>query len=504
MRRIKEVLRLKQVSELSDSAISRSARIARSTVKEYLDRAARAGLSWAVAEGLSEEEVERRLFVAAAARGTDRATPDWEVVEQELRGRGVTLRLLWLEYLSRHPEGWRYTQFCEHFHAWQQRSRPPRMRQRHRAGAALEVDWAGMTLPVVDAGIAREAQVFVACLPCSDLIYAEATWTQGQEDWLAAHVRAFAYIGGCPETLVPDNTKTAVSEAHYWDPVLNRSYQALARHYEVAIVPARVRKPRDKATAENAVRLVEMWVLAPLRHRQLLSLGEANAALIEKVEEFNNRPFAPPRQGSRRSLFEAIERSKLKALPAEPFVVGQWRLVRVNIDYHIAVDGHFYSVPYRLVQQKLDVFVTASAVAVFHRGERVASHRRSTATGHHTTLAEHMPPAHRAMAQRTPDRLRAEAAGLDPAIGTYVDRLLCAREHPEQGVRACLGVLRLAGAYGKERLALACERSLAAGVLSSRYVERLLKADRRQPFLDGGVEASLGEHANLRGSAYYN
>jgi transposase len=296
MRRIKEVLRLKQLSGLSDSAISRSARIARSTVKEYLDRAARAGLSWAVAEGLSEEEIERRLFAAATVRDRRRPVSDWEVVEQELRGRGVTLRLLWLEYLSRHPEGWRYTQFCEHFHAWQQRSRPPRMRQPHHAGAALEVDWAGMKLPVVDTGVAREAQVFVACLPCSDLIYAEATWTQGQEDWLAAHVRAFAYIGGCPEMLVPDNTKTGVSEANYWDPVLNRSSQAFARHYEVAIVPARVRKPRDKATAENAVRLVEMWVLAPLRHRQLFSLGEANAALAERVEEFNNRPFAPPRQ----------------------------------------------------------------------------------------------------------------------------------------------------------------------------------------------------------------
>ena len=217
-----------------------------------------------------------------------------------------------------------------------------------------------------------------------------------------------------------------------------------------------------------------------------------------------SRNSTTPRQGSRRSLFEAIERSKLKPLPAEPFVVGQWRVARVNIDYHIAVDGHFYSVPYRLVQQKLDVFVTASAVAVFHRGERVASHPRSAAKAQHTTLAEHMAPAHRAMAQRTPDRLRAEAAALGPAIGTYVNRLLCAREHPEQGVRACLGVLRLAGAYGKERLALACERALAAGVLSSRYVERLLKADRRRPFLDGGVEASLGEHANLRGSAYYN
>ena len=248
MRRIKEVLRLKQVLGLSDAAVARGARVARSTVKEYLDRAAAAGLSWSVAEALSAEDLDRRLFAAGDRRDVGRPLPDWEAIERELRGRGVTLRLLWLEYLGRHPQGYRYTQFCEHFHGWERRARPPTMRRVHRAGEALEVDWAGMTLSVIDAGVAREAQVFVACLPCSDLIYAEATWTQRQEDWLGAHVRAFADLGGCPEKLVPDNTRTGVSEANYWDPVLNRSYQALARHNEVAIVPARVRKPRDKAT----------------------------------------------------------------------------------------------------------------------------------------------------------------------------------------------------------------------------------------------------------------
>jgi transposase len=504
MRRIKEVLRLKGRG-LSDTAISRSVRIARSTVKEYLDRAAAAGLTWESAAELSEEELDRRLFAAADTRLPERPLPDWETVEKELRGDGVTLRLLWLEYLGEHPEGYRYTQFCAHFHAWQRRSRPPTMRRQHRAGEALEVDWAGMTLGIIiDNGIVRQAQVFVACLPCSDLTYAEASWTQGHEDWLGAHVRAFAYIGGCPQKLIPDNTKTGVIDANYWDPVLNRSYHALARHYNVAIVPARVRRPRDKPSAENAVRLVEMWVLAPLRHRQFFSLAEANAALAEKIEEWNNRPFAPPREGSRRSLFEAIERDKLEPLPATPFVIGQWRVARVNIDYHIAVDGHFYSVPFRLVHQRVDVFLTATAVTVFHRGAPVASHPRSAAKAHHTTAGEHMPPAHQAMARRTPDTLRAEAAALGPAIGTYVGRLLGAREHPEQGVRACLGVLRLAGAYGKARLELACERALAAGVASSRYVERLLKADRHHPFLDPQAEDGLGEHGNLRGPDYYH
>ncbi len=318
MRRIKEVLRLKALG-LSDTAVSRSVRVARSTVKEYLDRAAAAGLGWEIAAELSEEELDRRLFAAADTRHPDRPVPDWEAVEKELRGRGVTLRLLWLEYLSQHPEGYRYTQFCAHFHAWQRRSRPPTMRRQHRAGEALEVDYAGMTLSVIDKGVVREAQVFVACLPCSDLTYAEASWTQGHEDWLGAHVRAFAYIGGCPRKVIPDNLKTGVTDANYWDPVLNRSYHALGRHYNVAIVPARVRRPRDKPTAENAVRLVEMWVLAPLRHRQFFSLAEANAALAEKIEDgttdrLRRRARAAGARCSRRSSATSSNRCRRRLL----------------------------------------------------------------------------------------------------------------------------------------------------------------------------------------------
>ena len=294
----------------------------------------------------------------------DRPLPDWEVVEKELRRRGVTMKLLWLEHLSQHPDGYRYTQFCRHFHAWQRASRPPVMRRVHRAGETLEVDYAGMTLTVIDAGVPREAQVFVACLPCSDLTYAEATWSQGHEDWLAAHVRAFAFIGGVPAKLVPDNLKSGVTDASYYDPVLNRSYHELARHYEVAVVPARVRKPRDKPSVEGGVGLVEQWVLAPLRHRQFFSLAEANVAIVEKITEWNDRPFAPPREGCRRSLFEAIERAALKPLPAEPFIIGQWLSPRVNVDYHVAVDHHFYSVPHRLVHKKVDVFLTVTAVTV--------------------------------------------------------------------------------------------------------------------------------------------
>jgi transposase len=485
--------------------------VARATVQEYLRRIAATGLGHEDLLALDDKVLDEKLFPPREARDTARPLPDWEAVEQQLRGRGVTLRLLWLEYQEGQTDGYQYTQFLRHFRAWQQASRPPVMRQVRRAGAALEVDYAGMTLPVIDMGpergtergTPREAQIFVACLPCSQLIYAEASWTQGHEDWLGAHVRALAWIGGCAEVLVPDNLASGVTDACYHDPVINRSYHDLARHYDMAVVPARVRRPRDKSLVESSVNQVERWVLAPLRNRRLFGLADANEAILERVEAFNNRPFSPPRSGSRRSLFEAIERAALKPLPQAPFAIGQWLVARVNIDYHIVVDGHYYSVPYRLLQTKVDVFLSATAVSIFVKGERVASHARSRRAAEHTTLAEHMPPAHQAMARRTPAHLRTEAAGLGVAIGTYVDRLIEAREHPEQGIRSCLGVLRLAKTYGAARLELACERALAAGALSSRYVEQLLRADRRQPFLGAPSDEGLGDHSLVRGAKYY-
>ena len=504
MRRIREVVRLKFQLGLNDSQVARSARLGRATVQDYLRRIAATGLNHEQLLAFGDEALEQRLFPPRERRNTDRPLPNWEAIERELRGRGVTLQLLWQEYLDGQSNGYQYTQFLRHFRAWQQASRPPVMRQVHRAGESLQVDYAGMCLTVFDRGTPREAQIFVACLPCSQLIYAEASWTQGHEDWLGAHVRALAYVGGCTAKLVPDNLKSGVTDPSYYDPVLNRSYHELARHYGIAIVPARIRRPRDKASVEGAVKQVERWVLAPIRHRRFFSLDEANAAIAEQVEAINNRPFSPPREGSRRSLFEAIERSALKSLPATPFVIGQWLTARVNLDYHIVVDRHFYSVPYRLVHTKVDVFLTAAAVSVFAKGERVASHARSFIPAMHTTVAEHMPPAHQAMARRTPDRLRQDAAAIGAAVGAYVERLLRAREHPEQGVRACLGVLRLAKSYGPPRLELACERALAAGAISSRYVEQLLTADRRHPFLDQHPDEGLGVHRNVRGSTYYN
>lgn len=502
MRRIREVLRLKFEFDSSKREIARAAGVGRTTVNEYLSRAANAGISWEEVQSLDDTALERALFPIQDHRDTRRPVPDWRSVDRDLRRRGVTLKLLWLEYRIEHPDGYEITQFCHHFQQWKKANRPSTLRRIRPAGESMEVDYAGMTMTVIDGGVAREAQVFVACLPCSDLIFAEPTWSQKSEDWLPSHVNAFAFFGGVPRKVVPDNLKTGVSHASYYDPVINPGYRDLARHYGTAVVPTRVRKPRDKASVENAVLQVERWVMAPLRNRRFLSLGELAKAIAEKVGELNDKPFAPPREGSRRSLFEEVEKPTLRPLPSEPFLIGSWSKAKVNIDYHVAVDGHFYSVPHALVHKRVEVFATPSTVAIFHRSERIATHRRSDAKGRHTTLEPHMPKAHQAIAKRTPDHLRAQALAIGVATAAYVDKLLTGRDHPEQGFRSCLGILRLAATYGRPNLEAACERALVAGACSSRYVERLLKSQRRNP--PAAPDVGPGDHGNVRGSGYYH
>lgn len=504
MRRIREVLRLRAELGPNLSAISAGAKLARSTVRAYLDRAAAAGLDAAAADGLSETALEVALYPPSSA--TDgRALPDWAEVDQELRRhKHVTRKLLWMEYKAADPDGLGFSQFKLRLSEWQKASgRGLSMRQVHHAGETVQVDYAGDTVAVMDDGMARAAQIFVACLPCSGLIYAEASWTQGTEDWLGAHVRLFAFLDGVPAKVVPDNLKVGVTHASYYDPVINASYAALIKHYGTAVVPARSRKPRDKPGVENGVLQACRWLLAPLRHRQFFSLAELNQAIALLLVELNDKPMAPPREGSRRSLFEAVERAALKRLPIEPHVIGHWAIgATVNLDYHVAVDWNFYSVPYALVRKRVDVFLTRTGVQIFHRGERAASHARVAGQNHWATLGEHMPPGHSAVAKRTPDWVRDQAAKVGVATAAYVERLLTGRDHIEQGVRSCLGILRLATRYPGEQLEAACVRALSAGASSSGFVEHLLKSGR--PLVDPVAEDGVGHHGNIRGPGYYH
>jgi transposase len=506
MRKIREVLRLAFDAGLGIRAIARSLKVSPSTVGDYLRRAELAGVAWPLPDGLDEAALERRLFPPPPASRQPRPLPDWAWVHRERRRKGVTLALLWQEYKAVHPDGLQYSQFCERYRAWSGRI-DLIMRQTHRAGDKLFVDYAGHTVPVVDraTGAIREAQVFVAVLGASNYTYAEATWTQGLADWLGAHTRALTFLGGVPTLLIPDNLKTGVTAPCYYEPDLNPAYAELAEHYGAAVLPARVRKPRDKAKVEAGVLLVERWILARLRNRTLFSLAELNAAIAELLTDLNTRPFKKL-PGSRHSAFEALDRPAMKPLPTAPYVFAEWKKVRVHVDYHVEVDGHYYSVPYSLVKQQLEARFTAHTVECFHRGQRVASHRRSSHKGGFTTVTAHMPRAHREYAEWTPQRLVrwAEKTGL--ATAEVVTTILATRAHPQHGFRSCLGIMRLGKTYGDTRLEAACRRALAVGATSYKSIQSILKTGLDQQPLPQppAAETQPIDHPNIRGGAYYH
>jgi transposase len=506
MRKIKEVLRLKFEGCLSNRQIGRSCDISRTAVAEYLTRFEDSGLSWPAACELDDAQLEHKLYPPAAALPAgERPVPDWSLVHKELRRKGVTLTLLWHEYKAAHPQGFQYSWFCEAYRAWAGKLDVV-MRQEHRAGEKLFVDYAGHTAEVVDrrTGEIRQAQVFVAVLGASNYTYAEATWTQALPDWIGSHVRAFQLFGAVPELVVPDNLRSAVTKAHRYEPDLNPTYADLANHYGVAILPARARRPRDKAKAEAGVLLVERWILAVLRNRTFFSLEELNREIARLLERLNTRPFKKL-PGSRREWFEKIDRPALRPLPAQAYEFAEWKKVLVNIDYHVEVEGHYYSVPYALVRKGLEARYTERTVECFHKGQRVASHIRSHLKGRHTTLPEHMPQSHRQYLEWTPQRLIRWAEKTGPATAGVIQTILQSRAHPQQGFRACLGILRMGKGYGNERLEAACRRAIRIGSCSYKSIDSILRQGLDRKALPEQQELDLAiEHENIRGSDYYH
>ena len=506
MRKIKEVLRLKWGQGLSNRQIAQACGVARPTVGEYLRRADQAGLRWPLPATLSDTQLEQQLFppppnLPAETRGI----PDWSVTQRELKGKGVTLFLLWQEYRAAHPDGYQYSWYCDQYRAWRGKIDVV-MRQDHRAGEKLFVDYAGQTASIIDrtTGEVRQAQIFVAVLGASNYTYAEATWSQNLPDWIGSHVRAFRYLGGVPELVVPDNLRSGVKRAHRYEPDINPTYLDMANWFGVAVLPARVRRPRDKAKAENGVLVVERWILAVLRHREFFSLAELNTTLSELLEKLNTRPFKKL-PGCRRTHFEQIDQPALRPLPAEPYCYAEWTQARVHIDYHVAIKEHYYSVPHALIKQQLDVRITANTVECFHRGQRVASHRRSYQKGHHTTVAAHMPEAHRHAGDWSPERLINWAAKTGVATQALISKVLASRQHPQQAYRACLGILRLGKAYGDKRLEAACRRALTLGTCRYKSIESILKHRLDERPLTEQQELPLpADHGNIRGPAYYH
>ena len=505
MRKVSEILRLKWSCGLSDRAIARSCAICHGSVAEYVTRARLAGLSWPLPEHLDEDALYRLLFPPVPHPCNQAIpVPDWAHLHTELRRKGVTLRLLWVEYREAHNNGYGYSQFCNLYRRWAKRLKPS-MRQAHPAGEKLFVDYAGQTVPVIDpeTGEVRQAQIFVAVLGASNYTYAEAQWSQELAHWLAGHVRLFAFLGAVPHILVPDNLKAGVKRPCRYEPDLNPSYQELAEHYGTAIIPTRVRKPKDKAKVEVAVQVVERWILARLRNRTFFGLAELNQAIQQLLQALNNRPMRHLGQ-SRRQLFEALDQPALKPLPARPYELAIWKKARVNIDYHIEFERHYYSVPYALIHQPVEVRATERNVEIFHKLQRVACHSRSQTRGQHTTLAEHMPSSHRAMTEWSAERLLQWAQTIGPHTVQLLETMLAARKHPEQAYRSCLGVLRLATRYGQPRLEAACRRALLAGVHSYRGVKNILDTQLdRLPEPDEPPTLISSPHANIRGQAYY-
>jgi transposase len=506
MRKTKEILRLRWGQGLSLRETGLSCGVGPSTVHEVVARATAAGLSWPLPEDLDEAALEGRLYPPPAGR-RDRALPNLQHIYRELTRRGVTLELLWQEYRQQHgAQGYGYSRFCDLYREWRGQLDVV-MRQEHAAGEKLFVDFAGMTMEVVDAstGVVSQYPIFVAALGASSFTYVEACEGQDKHSWIEAHIHTYEYIGGVTAITVPDNLKAAVTRPDLYEPDLNPAYREMAEHYDTTVIPARVRHPRDKAKVENAVQQVERWVLAPLRHQTFFSRAELNRAIHERLDWLNDRPFSRL-DGSRHSWWRDLDRPALRPLPVTRFELPEWKVnVGVNIDYHFEFDFHCYSVPYQLVGHRIDVRATTHIVEAFHKGRRVASHLRSRKRGGFTTDPAHRPASHRRYAEWTPSRLIRWAEKIGPQTAAVVEEILRRKPHPEQGFRSSLGLIRLSKRYGSERLEAACYRARAIASPSYRSVRSILKNGlEQQPLPLITVHTAPIDHENIRGAEYYH
>jgi len=505
LRKIREILRLKQEVGLSNRAIARACKLSNSTVGEYLRRAQQVKIGWPLPEEMSEDELYQKLFPEAREQaGPERPLPDWEEIRRELSRKGVTLRLLWIEYQEKHTNGYSYTQFCEYYRRWS-KAHALQAHLPRKGGDEMEVDYAGLTVPIVnpETGEVRQAPVFVATLPASSYLYAEVQPNQQACHWINGHVRALEFMGGVPKILRPDNPKTGVKSPCYYEPDLNPTYQEMAEYYGVAVLPARVRKPRDKGNVENGVQNIERWVIAPLRNETFFCEADANRAMKPLLDALNGRKMEHLGK-SRRELFEELDQPALRPLPERPYQFATWKKVRVNIDYHVAFEKHFYSVPHTLIHQEVEIKATERMIEIFHKGKQVAVHPRSPVHGRFSTRPEHMPSSHRFILELDASWLLKQAEAVGPLTAQIITALLHSRPFPEQAYRSCLGVLSLARKYPSPLMETACQRTLQAHLLSYRDLKNELEALSRSSSTSPEQSAPLPAHENIRGKTYYH
>lgn len=499
LRMIKDILRLKWHAQLSHERVAATLKISKGVVAKYMSLASAAGLDWDTVQHWSEQQLSTALQPRSAT-ASPVVVPDWGCIHRELDRKGVTLMLLWQEYVQANPEGrtWRYTQFCEHYKAFAATLKRS-MRQHRRAGEKMFVDYAGSTVPLSDGA---RAQVFVSAMAASSCVFACATGAQRLEDWIEGMVRALHFYGGVPALVVPDNATAVIACADRYEPRANDTVQDFARYYGTSVLPARPRSPKDKATAESSVQVVARWVLARLRHQRFDTVAQVDAAIAAMLPSVNERAFQKL-PGSRASVFAELDAPALMPLPPQRYELARFKTVKVHIDYHVEIDGHRYSAPHALVGQALQARLTKHGVELLLRGQRVAAHVRNDRRGGFTTVEAHMPAAHRAQMQWTPQRLIEWGQQIGMACGELITRLLQTYKHPEHGYRSCLGLLSLSRRYGKERLEAACERALALGTVRYRHVRDLLANNRDLVAQDALAEWTSPAHANVRGPDYY-
>lgn len=506
MQHAREILRLSREKGMTGRAIAQSLSLSPTTVTKYLKQLE--PVPWPLPEPGGEALLSQVLEKKKSPAPSARIEPDWDQVHRELQShKGVTLLLLWEEYRETVQErGYSSSRFCLHYAAYKKRLKPS-YRNTYTPGDRLFIDYAGSTVPIRDpktGEVALEAQIFVAVLGFSNYVFAEATPSQDLSCWIGSHVRCFAFLGGVPALLVPDNLKSGITTPDLYEPLANETYRERTEHYSVAIFPARVRRPKDKAPGEQAVQLVTRWILAKLRKRTFFDLAELNRAIRLLLAELNTRPFKNGRHGSRQDLFLSQEKAALGPLPSTRYELARWKKAKGHIDYHVEVDRHFYSVPHALIHQEVRIRVTESVVEVFHHGERVASHRKDPAPGRHTTLSAHMPESHLAVSGWSPERFLEWAGRVGKATRQVVEVLLSSRRYPQQAYRSCLGLLSLARKDSPSPLEQACQRTLSLGVCSYREVRVLMEsASSRKTSSEAPNSPPVPTHDNIRGARYY-
>jgi transposase len=500
---IREILRLSFSCQLSGRQISKALGLSRAAIWECLRRASAADLTWPLPDTLDETKLFELLYQQPTVQ-TPRTQPDCLHIFNELKRKGVTLSLLWEEYKRDNHDGYQYTKFCGIYSDWLEKTNLV-MRQEHRAGHKAFSDFSGGTLNIVDphTGVVQTAKLFVCALGATSYTYAELFFSESAEAWCTGQANALSYFGGTSEILIPDNPRAVISKACPYEPDINPDFLLLAEHFGVAVVPARVRRPKDKAVVEAAVGLATRWILARLRNMTFFSLAEANLAVKRLLEDLNNRPFKKI-PGSRKSLFEAIEKAALKPLPLHRYEYAHVKYARANIDYHIEIDRCYYSVPFQLVRQRLEARVTAHTIEVFSKGRRVASHAKCQRPGQSSTLDQHMPQGHRHYKDWSPARITSWASRIGPGTTTFVEQLMLRKKHPELAYRASLGVIRLARLHGESRLEAACQRAIAIGAFSYKNVKLILQNNMDNlPLTEIPQQITILRHDNIRGANYF-